>query len=333
MRIHNAPIAVIGGSGFIGRYIVAGLAKRGARLRLLVRNTERAKYLLPLGVPGQIALMAGSATDGEALRACVAGCHGVVNTVGIISEARRGDFNRVHAEVPQILGSLLADAATSNSNKPRLIHISALGVDKNSKSKYARSKADGETRLKSVFPRATILRPSLVFGTEDDFFNRFASIALVSPILPLIGGGRTAFQPVYVGDVAGAAIASLGDEATAGKTYNLAGGQVYSFAELMRYILATSHRRRLLLPVPFWAMVLPAMVLGLLPKSKFTLTLDQLRLLKTDSVLPKNTGKQKSLGLVDLGISPLPLELVVPQYLARFQPGGGSAKSITNRKQ
>ncbi|MCG8623232.1 MAG: complex I NDUFA9 subunit family protein [Proteobacteria bacterium] len=315
-KMNTGAIAVIGGSGFIGRYIVAELAGRGYRLRVLVRRADKAKFLLPLGTPGQIALVPGHAGNLDSLKTCVAGCQAVINAVGILAEQRRGDFTRLHADLPETLGKLVAEMA----DRTRLIHISALGASKTSSSRYARSKAEGEVRLLNVFPRAVILRPSLVFGSEDMFFNRFARMALWSPILPLIGGGKSKFQPVYVGNVAEAAVVALHKPNAVGKTYVLAGGQVYSFAELLRYILVVIQRPRPLLPLPFWLMVLPALCMEWLPRP--LLTQDQLRLLKSDSIAPR-TSKTSGGGLAELGITPLPLELIVPQYIRRFRPGGG----------
>lgn len=319
----SAPIAVIGGSGFIGRYIVAELASRGYRLRVLVRRADKAKFLLPLGTPGQIALVAGNAGNLASLKTCVAGCQAVVNAVGILAESRRGDFIRLHADLPEMLGKLMAHDNTG-ANRTRVIHISALGASKNSPSRYARSKAEGEARLMRVFPRAVILRPSLVFGSADMFFNRFARMARWSPVLPLIGGGKSKFQPVYVGNVAEAVLAVLHTPKAAGKTYVLAGGQVYSFADLLRYIMAIIQRPRPLLPLPFWLVYVPTLFMEWLPNPM--LTRDQLRLLKSDNITRSNKG-----GLAELGITPTPLELIVPQYLGRFKPGGGMHQRMPQR--
>ena len=320
----TAPIAIIGGTGFVGRYIVAELARRGHRLRLLVRRPDRAKFLLPLGTPGQIALVAGRASDTDSLRRCIAGCQGVINAVGILAETGKQRFTALHADLPETLGRLTDEVAQKDA---RLIHLSALGADRQSASRYARSKAEGEARLLAVLPKATILRPSLVFGTEDQFFNRFARMALWSPVLPLIAGGKTKFQPVHVVNVAEAVVAALNTPQSKGKTYAIAGGRVYSFAELLRYMLVIIRRRRQLLSLPAWAMVLPSMLMEWMPNPM--LTRDQLRLLKTDAIIKGKAGK--TLTLADLGITPTPLELIVPEYLTRFSPGGGMA-TLTNRQ-
>jgi NADH dehydrogenase len=197
----------------------------------------------------------------------------------------------------------------------RFLHISALGADANSPSAYARSKAAGEATLREHFPAATILRPSVVFGPEDDFFNRFATMARYSPVLPLIGGGKTRFQPIYVGDVADAAAAALVDPAKAGQLFEIAGPRAYSFRELMELMLAVTGQRRLLMPLPFGIAQIQAALLGLLPKPP--LTLDQLRLLKIDNVL---SGKLP--GLEAFGIKPTGLEAILPAYLDRYRRGG-----------
>ncbi|MDX1541919.1 MAG: complex I NDUFA9 subunit family protein, partial [Geminicoccaceae bacterium] len=241
----------------------------------------------------------------EALSAYLAGCSGVVNLIAILHERKRGQFDAVHVG----LAGRLARAART-AGVERLVHISAIGADPNSSSAYARTKAGGERAVHEAFPDATILRPSVVFGPEDQFLNRFAGMARMLPALPLIGGGRTRFQPVYVGDVADAIVAGLEREEAAGQTYELGGPQVYSFEELMRWLLRTIGRKRLLLPISFQLAKLQGQVLEYAPEPP--LTRDQVELLKYDNVVSEDAKT-----LADLGVRPTPMELIAPEYLQR----------------
>jgi NADH dehydrogenase len=245
----------------------------------------------------------------EALRRAVAGAAGAVNLIGILHETGRRTFAEVQGALP---GRIAAAAAAEGV--ARLVQISAIGADPASTSAYAQSKAEGERRVREAFPDATILRPSIVIGPEDDFFNRFAALARMLPALPLIGGGRTRFQPVYVGDVAQAVVAALVRDDCRGQTYELGGPQTYTFAELMRYMLKVVGRRRLLLTVPFGVAMVQARFLELLPEPP--LTRDQVELLKVDNVVSSEMP-----GLQALGITPTPIELIVPQYRSRYRAG------------
>ncbi len=303
-------IAILGGGGFIGRYVVKRLAERGDVLTVGGRNAANAKFLKLKGDVGQVGLVNVSIDDESLLPAFVAGSDAVVNLVGILHESGAQRFEIAHHVAPARLARLAREAGAE-----RFVHISAIGADLRSASAYARTKAAGEEAVHDAFPTATILRPSIVFGPEDQFFNRFAEMAMMSPVLPLIGGGETRFQPVYVGDVADAVMAALDLPAAPGRTYELGGPEVLSFRELMELTLREIHRRRALVSLPFGLAALEAAFLEWLPKP--LLTRDQVRLLQRDNVVA--AGAQ---GLADLGINATALELVLPTYLDRFRRGG-----------
>ncbi|MDA0909722.1 MAG: complex I NDUFA9 subunit family protein [Proteobacteria bacterium] len=320
MKLQTATIAVIGGSGFIGRQIVEKLARAGARLKILTRNADKAKFLRPMGAPGQITLISGKATDDKALAQVLAGVDAVVNTVGILAEGGGQRFAALQADLPARIGQIMAKAETSASpssrpHLPRIIHLSAIGADPQSPSRYARTKAAGEAGLLAAFPKATILRPSLVFGAGDGFFNRFAAMAVTAPALPVIGGGTNRIQPVYVGDVANAVVAALQDQTSMGKTYELGGPEIITFREAMRFVLQSIGRSRMLMSVPFPVMGLAAMAMSILPNPP--VTRDQLKLLKSDNVVSAD-----ALGFAELGLTPTGMALIVPKYLERYKPGG-----------
>ncbi len=321
-------ITVFGGSGFIGRHLVGRLARRDWIVRVAVRDPEAAKFLQPTGDVGQIVVVRSDIANRDLVEAAVAGARAVVNLVGILYESGRSSFAEVH-----VRGAERIARAAAASGVQRLVHVSALGASERSGSVYATSKAAAEEAVREVFPDAVVLRPSVVFGPEDDFFNKFATMARFLPNLPVIGavprlafeGGRPVlrflgdggprFQPVYAGDVADAIVAALGQPGAAGNTYELGGPRVCSFQEIMEIVMKESGRRRFLAPVPILIAKLQAAVLGLLPRP--LLTLDQVELLKHDNVV--SAGAKT---LEDLGVQPTPLETVVPKYLARFRPGG-----------
>lgn len=303
-------ITVFGGSGFIGRHLVRRLARQGWTIRVAVRRPTGANFLKPMGDVGQITPVRASIGDPVAVQAAVSGARAVVNLVGILYERGARSFAAVHAR-----GAHTVAAASEAAGVERLIHVSAIGADLHAEAEYARSKGAGEAAVKTAFSKATILRPSVVFGPEDNFFNRFAAMARLSPILPLIGGGHTRFQPVYVGDVAEAIAACLVAPATAGKTYELGGPRIYSFKELMELLMAQIGRQRLLVPLPFPLASFQAMFLEKLPVPP--LTRDQVTLLRRDNVVAAG-----ALGLSDLGITPTSVESIVPTYLARYRKGG-----------
>ena len=303
-------IAIFGASGFIGRYVVRDLARSGAVIAACGRHASGAGFLRPMGDVGQIAPLSANLADEDAVAAVVAGADAVINLVGILYERGKQRFDLAHHEGPAQLAALAKDAGVK-----RFIHISALGADPNSSSAYGRSKAEGEAAVRAAFPSAIILRPSLVFGPEDHFFNRFAAMARYVPVLPLIGGGATKFQPVYVGDVAAAIAAALTRDDTEGRTYELAGPAVFSLRQLFELMLHVIGRKRLLMSIPFGLASLEAFFLEWLPQP--LLTRDQVRMLRHDSVAAPGTP-----GLTELGITPTALELVLPTYLERFRRPG-----------
>jgi uncharacterized protein YbjT (DUF2867 family) len=303
-------VAVIGASGFIGRYVVKRLAARGAVIAAVVRNVEAALFLQPMGDVGQIARFGADVLDETRLAVAIAGADAVVNLVGILHESGRQRFDSIHRDGAARLATLARAAGVKH-----FVHISAIGADPASPAAYARSKAEGEHRVRAAFPEAVILRPSVVFGPEDDFFNRFAALTQLLPALPLIGGGTTRFQPVYVGDVADAVMAAIDDPAAAGRTYELGGPRIYTFKALMELVLAETRRKRILLPLPWGLASLQAAFLEWLPTPP--LTRDQVKLLRHDNVVAPG-----ALTLENLGIDATAVEAVVPSYLDRYRRGG-----------
>lgn len=310
-------VTVFGGTGFVGRHTVRALAKAGKRIRVAVRHPHKGFFLPPNGTVGQIALVKCDVHDADQVAAAVLGADAVINLTGVLSPRGENSFEAIHVDAAQTI-AVAAKAAGART----LVHVSAIGADKDSDSAYAASKGDGEERVREAFPEAAIVRPSLVFGPEDDFFNRFAALARIAPALPLIGGGLTKFQPVFVGDVA-AAIAQLAlDPALGGKTYELGGPTVYTFKELMEFLLQAIARKRLLVPIPFALATIPAFVLQFAPRP---LTPDQVTLLKRDNVV---TGANT---LATLGIVPSSVEAEVPAYLWRFRPRGQYEEFVRDR--
>ncbi len=303
---HTPIITLIGGSGFLGRYVARRLAKAGYRLRIICRNPDAAAHLKTAGDVGQIALVAGNIAKPETLKGKLDGSFAVINLVGVLFESGKQNFTALHAKGAEILALMAREAGAE-----RFIQISSLGVDRAADSAYARTKLLGEKAVLAAFPAATILRPSVVFGAEDNFFNQFAQMASLAPALPLIGGGKTRFQPVYVDDVAAAVEASLNDETTMGETYELGGPRVYSFREILEYILRTTDRRRCLLPLPMALASAIGAASEILPRPP--LTRDQVRLLKYDNVV--SSGAKS---FAHLGITPTAVETIVPGYLARY---------------
>ena len=308
-------VTVVGGSGFIGRYIVHDLAQRGWRVRVAVRNTDRALFLRPMGGVGQIVPIFCNIRDDASVAASVAGSDMVINLVGLLYERGRQTFAAAHSEGAPRVARLAKEAGVG-----RMIHVSAVGALRTSPSKYAKTKAEAEEGVLAAFPEATILRPSIVFGPEDGFFNLFARLSRYAPALPLIGGGRTRFQPVYVGDVAAAVMACLDDPKTEGQTFELGGPKVYSFKELMALILKETRRKRALISVPWSIAKLQGSVLSMMPKP--LLTRDQVVLLQSDNVVAEDAKT-----LADLGIEATPVETIVPTYLDKYRVGGRYAPS------
>ncbi len=301
---------VFGGSGFIGRYVVQRLAARGHVVRVVGRNTERVKNLMTTGSVGQVVALYGSFANPATIMRATEGAELIVNLVGILAEQRAGDFERLQAEGP---GLIARGAAATGAS--RMVQISAIGADPGSPSAYGRTKAAGEAAARAAFAGTVVMRPSLVFGEEDKFFNRFGAMAMYSPVMPVISGDSR-FQPVYVGDVADAIVAGLELDDVVGQTYELGGPRTYTFRELLLWILHETKRHRAMIDVPPGLARLQARVGELVPGKPFTR--DQLSMLERDNVVSSG-----ALGLDALGIVPTPVELIVPGYLDRYRPGGG----------
>lgn len=308
--IGQKTVTLFGGTGFVGRYVAQMLAHRGWRIIVAARNPDRALPLKTAGAVGQVVPVFANIRDDASVAAAVAGADAVVNLVGLLFERGRQRFDAVHGEAAGRVARAAAAAGAS-----RFVQISAIGASADSPSSYARTKAVGEAAVRAAFPGASILRPSVIFGPEDGFFNLFAGLARTAPFLPLFGGGTTKFQPVYVQDVAAAIVACLEQDGTAGQTYELGGPRVYSFRELMQLTLQQTGRKKRLVSVSWGLAALEAKLLGLLPKP--LLTSDQVTQLKIDNVV--GAGAKT---LADLGIQPTPAELILPSYLDRYRPGG-----------
>jgi uncharacterized protein YbjT (DUF2867 family) len=323
-------ITIFGGSGFIGRYVVRQLAKQGWEIRVACRDLEMAKLLKPSGSVGQIVPWYCDITQPDHVAAAVRGADAVVNLVGVLYETGRYSFENLHQR-----GAKMIAEAAKVAGVTKLVHVSALGANSESSSIYAQTKAAGESAVKTSFPEAVVMRPSVLFGPEDGFFNLFAGISRFSIVLPVFGcpmipklksnddgtaldfygDGGTKFQPVYVNDVASAIVASLSLDQAKGQTYELTGPTTYSFKQLMEMLLKYTNRKRILVPIPFFIAELLAVFLQTLPKP--LLTRDQVRLLKTDNVM-----SLRAKGLEDLGIKPTTAEMIVPIYLRRFRLKG-----------
>ena len=306
-------ITIFGGSGFLGRHVVRALAKRRYRIRIAVRRPELAGFLQPIGSVGQIHAVQANVRNPRSVEAAVRDADIVINLVGILFERGRQRFDTVQSYGAEHIA--LAAAAYG----ARVIHVSAIGADENSPSAYARAKALGEKLVLAAMPEATVFRPSIVFGPEDGFFNRFASMARMTPALPLVGGGATKFQPVYVGDVAEAIALAAEGKTKPGGIYELGGPEVRSFRELMEFVLRIIKRSRLLVPLPFAVAKLKAQFLQFLPKPP--LTPDQVELLRSDNVVSEE-AERSGRTLKGLGIVPTAMETIVPSYLWRFRRTG-----------
>lgn len=307
-------VTIIGGSGFVGRHLVRALAKRGYRIRVACRRPDLAGHVQPLGVVGQVMPVQANVRYPASVAAACEGAFAVVNLTGVLHSAGAQSFDAVHAFGAE------ATAKAARAAKARVfVQMSALGADANSASTYAKTKAEGETRARANFPGATIIRPSVIFGPEDGFFNRFAALSRFAPALPLIGGGETRFSPVFVGDVAEAIARIIDRGEPDARTYELGGPETRSFKELMTFLLETIERRRLLVPLPWAIAKVMGLALGLLPKP--LLTADQVELLRTDNVVSDGARRERRT-LEGLGITPRTMEAVVPSYLYRYRRAG-----------
>jgi len=300
---------VFGGTGFVGTQIVRELAKLDIIVKVATRVPERAYFLKPCGAVGQVVPVQCNYSDEASIAEAVKGSDYVVNCIGVLFEKGSQTFKRAHVDIPAAIAK-----ACKAEDVQSFVHISALAVERGS-SQYAKSKTEGEEAVLKAYPRVSILRPSVIFGEDDEFFNMFAGMASVLPALPLIGGGETKFQPVYVGDVADAAIAALSDDKAAGQIYELGGPETLSFEEIYKKLFSYTGQNPILFPLPFGMAKFQAFFMGLLPKPP--LTRDQVESLKTDNVM--NEG---ALGLQDLGITSTALDLILPKYLIRYRRGG-----------
>jgi uncharacterized protein YbjT (DUF2867 family) len=307
-------VTVFGGSGFLGRNVVRALAKRDYRIRVAVRRPELAGHLQPLGKVGQIHAVQANLRYPASVEAAMRDSDVAINLVGILAEGGAQSFDAVQANGAETV------AKAASAVGARMVHVSAIGADENSLSSYGRSKAAGEKAVLAALPSATILRPSVVFGPEDQFTNRFAALARMSPALPLIGGGVNKMQPVYVGDVATAVANVVDGKAKPGATYELGGPEVLSLREIIEIILAITERQPMLMPVPFGLAKLQALFLQFAPGA-LKLTPDQVALLRTDNVV-SDAAKAAGLTLEGLGIAPDSMEAIAPQYLWRFRAAG-----------
>ncbi len=315
MAGQSAKLAtIIGGSGFVGRYVVRLLAQTGWRIKIVCRHPEQAGFLQPLGNVGQVQAVHANICDARSLRAAIKGSDALVNLAGVLAQSGRQSFEEVHCE-----GARRVAEAAKSFEITNFVHVSALGADLRSKALYARSKALAEIKVLNACPTAVILRPSVIFGEEDGFFNRFAAMASLSPFLPAIGFGHTKFAPVYVADVARAIVQALEGKAVAGTTYELGGPAVYTLKELLHMTQTYSGRTPRTVPIPFAIASLQGFVLQYLPGK--VLTVDQVRMLRANSIVSTKADKEART-FEGLGISPAPIDAVVPVYLEKFRPKG-----------
>lgn len=314
MRNDTKLVTVFGGSGFVGRYVVKALAERGYRVRVACRRPDLAGFLRPLGTVGQVQPIQANLRYPASIAKAVEGADAVVNLVGILYKSGKQNFNAVQAR-----GARSIAEATKAAGINSLVQMSAIGADASSDIDYARTKAEGEAAVLETVPEAVIVRPSIVFGPEDDFFNRFADMSTIAPALPLIGGGHTQFQPVYVGDVAEVIARGVDGALEQGAAYELGGPRVASFKECLSLMLDTIHRKKAMLPIPFAIAKIQGAILGLLPKP--LLTKDQVCLLEHDNVVSED-AKASGHTFEGLGINPQSMETILPTYLVRFRPYG-----------
>lgn len=312
--LRDEMITVFGGSGFVGRYVVRALVKKGFRVRVATRRPHLALDLKVSGVVGQVELMQANVRNPSSVRRAVDGAHGVVNLVGILAESGSQRFASLQAKGAQNIAEAAAAAGAR-----QFVQISAIGANPDSESRYAKTKAEGEQAVEQAFPGAVVLRPSIVFGAEDGFFNRFADMARFAPALPLPGGGKMKMQPVFVGDVADC-VANAIDNPSAAGIYELGGPRAYTYRELMEFILETIDRPRFLVPMPMFAMSalgFAGEIAGALPFVEPFLTRDQVIMLGEDNVVSPDMR-----GVADLGVTPETIESIVPSYLERYRRHG-----------
>ena len=310
MQNNQKIIAIFGAGGFIGKHLIRNLTKLDYRIKIATRSPYLKGYLKPLGNPGQIELFKTNIFDKESVKQVLNNCDLVINLVGILYETKRQKFNQIHANFPFLLSNLCNEFGIKN-----LVHVSALGVKERHKSLYMQSKLEGEKNIQEIFKPSVILRPSIVFGPEDKFFNTFASLAQFSPALPLVGGGKMKFAPIYVGDVAKAIVKALELNNSEPKIYELGGPENYSFKELIEILLTEIKKKRFLIPIPFGFAKFQSYFLQMLPNP--LLTPDQVELLKHHNIV---SGDYPTLD--DLGITGTPIESILSKYIYRFREGG-----------
>ena len=310
MQNNQKIIAIFGAGGFLGKHLMRQLTKLDYRIKVATRNPFQKGYLKPLGNPGQIELLKTNIFNSEDVKQVLKNCDLAINLVGILYETRKQKFNQVHSQFPHLLSNLCSEAGIKN-----LVHVSALGVKERHASLYMQSKLQGEKNIQNNFKPSVILRPSVVFGPEDKFFNTFASLAQFSPFLPLVGGGKTKFAPIYVGDVAKAIAKAVELNNSEPKIYELGGPKNYSFKELMEILLAEIKKKRFLIPIPWGAAKFQSYFLQMMPNP--LLTPDQVELLKHNNIV---SGDHPT--LKDLGISGTPIQSILPKYIYRFRTGG-----------
>jgi len=310
MQNNQKIIAIFGAGGFLGKYLMRQLTKLDYRVKVATRNPHLKGYLKPLGNPGQIELFKTNIFNSEDVKQVLKNCDFVINLVGILYETRKQKFNQIHSQFPSLLSNLCGVIGIKN-----LVHVSALGVKEKHTSQYMQSKLQGEKNIQDTFKPSVILRPSVVFGPEDKFFNTFASIAQFSPVLPLIGGGKTKFTPIYVEDVAKAIVKALELNNSEPKIYELGGPETYSFKELMEILLMEIKKKRFLVPISFSVAKFQSYFLQMMPNP--LLTPDQVEMLKYNNIVSRNYPRLK-----DLGISGTFIHSILPKYIYRFRTGG-----------
>jgi NADH dehydrogenase len=310
MQNNQKIIAIFGAGGFIGKHLMYQLTKLDYRVKAATRNPYLKGYLKPLGNPGQIELFKTNIFNSEDVKRILSNCDLAVNLVGILYEKRKQKFNQIHAKFPYLLSNLCKEMGIKN-----LVHVSALGIKEKHSSHYMQSKLQGEKNIQDNFEPSVILRPSIVFGPEDKFFNTFASIAQFSPFLPLVGGGKTKFAPIYVGDVAKSIVKALELNNLKPKIYELGGPENYSFKELMEILLTEIKKKRLLISVPFGIAKFQSYFLQMMPNP--LLTPDQVEMLKYNNIVSGDYPTLK-----DLGITGTPIHSILPKYIYRFRTGG-----------
>jgi len=310
MQNNRKIIAIFGAGGFIGKHLMRQLTKLDYRVKVATRNPYLKGYLKPLGNPGQIELFKINIFNPNDVKQILKNSDIAINLVGILYETRKQKFNQIHSQFPYLLSNLCNELGIKN-----LVHVSALGVKEKHVSQYMQSKLQGEKNIQDTFKSSVILRPSVVFGPEDKFFNTFASIAQFSPVLPLIGGGKTKFAPIYVGDVAKAIVKALELNNSKPKIYELGGSKNYSFKELMEILLTEIKKKRFLIPVPFGMAKFQSYFLKMMPNP--LLTPDQVEMLKYNNIVSGDYPTLK-----DLGISGTSIQSILPKYIYRFRTGG-----------